>query len=236
MNSNGFSNGNYNGNRNGVLVYKKEKVVATKRQDRIEHPLTDNAFRLSDEEKISQIEDHFREIMNIMGLDLRDDSLKETPKRVAKMFIQEIFKGLNPENKPAITLFENKYGYKRMLVEKNIRVQSTCEHHFLPILGVAHIAYISSGKVIGLSKLNRIVEHYARRPQVQERMTIQIAEELKQVLETEDVAVYVDARHLCVEARGVQHSGCSTVTSEFSGKFLNENVQQEFYRAIESRL
>jgi GTP cyclohydrolase I len=234
MNSNGFSNGNYNGNGNGngVLVYKKEKVVTSKKNKLIEHPLKIDAFDISDEEKMARIEENFKEIMDVMGLDLTDDSLNGTPGRVAKMFVKEIFKGLNPANKPAITLFENKYQYKRMLVEKNIRVQSTCEHHFLPILGVAHIAYISSGKVIGLSKLNRIVEHYARRPQVQERMTMQIAEELKQVLQTEDVAVYVDARHLCVEARGVQHSGCSTVTTEFGGKFLNENVQQEFFRAI----
>ena len=148
------------------------------------------------------------------------------------MFVQEIFSGLDPAKKPEITLFDNKYQYNRMLVEKNVRVQSTCEHHFLPILGIAHIGYISSGKVIGLSKINRIVEYFAKRPQVQERMTIQIANELKRVLQTEDVAVLIDARHLCVEARGVQHQGCTTITTEFSGKFLTESKQSEFFRLV----
>lgn len=230
MNTGGFSNGNGNGTINGSVLIKKEKNNSKKIT--VENPLRDGAFDLSEDEKIAQIETHFAEIINILGLDLQDDSIKGTPKRVAKMFVKEIFTGLNPANKPAITLFENKYGYDRMLVEKNIRVQSTCEHHFLPILGVAHIGYISSGSVIGLSKINRIVEYYAKRPQVQERMTVQIAEELKKVLHTEDVAVYVDARHLCVEARGVQHQGCTTVTTSFNGKFLEEKVQSEFYRTI----
>ena len=158
--------------------------------------------------------------------------MQGTPRRVAKMYIKEIFAGLNPNNKPAITLFENKYQYRNMLVEKGIPVQSYCEHHFQPIIGRAHVAYIPNGKVVGLSKLNRIVEYYARRPQVQERLTIQIAEELKKVLGTKDVAVYIDAKHMCVEARGVEHHGCSTVTTEYGGKFLNENVRQEFLSAI----
>lgn len=195
-------------------------------------PIHPHAFDLTDEEKIEKITYHFTEIMNILGLDLNDDSLQNTPRRVAKMYVKEIFSGLNPANKPAITLFENKYQYKNMLVEKNIPIQSYCEHHFQSIIGKAHVAYIPNKQVVGLSKLNRIVEYYARRPQVQERLTIQIAQELKSMLHTDDVAVYIEAKHLCVEARGVEHHGCSTVTSDFSGKFLNENMKLEFLSAI----
>ncbi len=195
-------------------------------------PLREDAFVLSDVEKIEKIESHFREIMNIIGLDLTDDSLGGTPRRVAKMYIKEIFKGLNPANKPSIALFENKYNYRQMLVEKNITVHSTCEHHFLPIYGVAHVAYISSGNVIGLSKINRIVDYYSKRPQVQERLTIQIADELKRIMKTDDVAVYIDAEHMCVKSRGIQDNQSSTVTAEYSGKFLNENVRAEFLQAI----
>lgn len=198
-------------------------------------PLRKDAFDRSDDKKMELIEEHFREIMEIMGLDLSDDSLEGTPRRVAKMYVKEIFSGLNPANKPAITSFENKYQYRNMLIERNVKVQSTCEHHFLPIQGVAHVAYFSSGQVIGLSKINRIVEYYSRRPQLQERLTVQIAQELKKVLQTEDVAVYIDAKHLCVEARGVEHSGCSTITAEYSGRFLNENVKSEFLQAISSQ-
>jgi len=196
--------------------------------------MRDDAFERSDAEKIDGIEYHFREIMELLGLDLTDDSLQNTPKRVAKMFVKEIFAGLNPANKPEVTLFDNKYQYRQMLVERGIPVQSTCEHHFQPIIGKAHVAYISSGKVIGLSKINRIVEHFARRPQVQERLTVQIAEELRKVLQTNDVAVYIDAKHMCVEARGVEHHGCSTVTSSYHGKFLNESTKAEFLQAIKS--
>jgi len=195
-------------------------------------PMRDDAFDLTSEEKINKIEGHFEEIMNILGLDLNDDSLRGTPRRVAKMYVNEIFGGLNPENKPAVTLFENSYHYRQMLVEKGIKVQSTCEHHFLPIFGKAHVAYIPNGKVVGLSKLNRIVEYYSSRPQVQERLTIQIANELKQTLNTEDVAVYIDAKHMCVQARGIKHMNCSTVTAEYSGKFLNENIRSEFLNII----
>ncbi len=191
-------------------------------------PIRKDAFLVDDEEKIDQIEVHFREIMNIICLDLKDDSLQGTPRRVAKMYVKEIFGGLNPQQKPAITLFKNQYNYRQMLVEKNIPLHSTCEHHFQPIIGKAHIAYIPNGNVIGLSKLNRIVEYYGRRPQVQERLTVQIANELKQVLKTEDVAVYIEAAHMCVEARGVKHSGCSTSTAEYCGKFLNETTRREF--------
>ncbi len=195
-------------------------------------PIRKDAFDITDEDKMEQIADHFESIMNILGLDLNDDSLSGTPRRVAKMFVKEIFSGLNPKNKPAVASFDNKYQYRQMLVEKNIRVQSTCEHHFLPIYGKAHVAYIPNGKVIGLSKLNRIVDYYSRRPQVQERLTVQIANELKKLLKTDDVAVYIDAKHMCVQARGIEHQASSTVTSEYSGKFLNENVRAEFLKAL----
>jgi GTP cyclohydrolase I len=198
----------------------------------IETPMREDAFLLSDEEKIEQIEEKFRDIMNIMGLDLTDDSLQGTPHRVAKMYIKEIFSGLNPANKPAVKLFENKYQYKEMLVERNITFYSNCEHHFVPIIGKAHVAYISNGKVIGLSKLNRIVQFFAKRPQVQERLTIQIAEELKRVMETEDVAVLIDAVHLCVSSRGVQDFNSATVTSSYSGAFNNEATRNEFLKYV----
>lgn len=191
-------------------------------------PLKKDAFNITDEEKINVIASHFREIMNTLGLDLKDDSLKGTPRRVAKMFVKEIFSGLNPKNKPMVTLFENKYRYNQMLVEKNITIYSSCEHHFVPIVGKAHVAYISSGKVIGLSKLNRLVQYYAQRPQVQERLTMQIANELKSVLETESVAVIIDASHLCVSSRGIQDTSSSTVTVQYSGKFMQEDIKNEF--------
>lgn len=185
---------------------------------------------LDDNRKIMLIEKHFTEIMKILGLDMQDDSLKDTPGRVAKMYVQEIFSGLNPANKPAITLFENKYGYKEMLVEKNILVNSFCEHHLVPITGRAHIGYFSKGKVIGLSKLNRIVRYCASRPQVQERLTIDIANMVKEALGTNDVAVYIDAVHHCVTARGIRDVGSSTVTTEYSGKFVNTVVKNDFLK------
>ena len=185
----------------------------------LETPMKKDAFKLTDEEKKSKISILFEEIMNVMGLDLNDDSLKGTPDRVAKMYIDEIFSGLNPKNKPKVALFDNKYQYNQMLVEKDITFYSNCEHHFVPIIGKAHIAYISSGKVIGLSKLNRIVQYYSKRPQVQERLTNQIAEELKFILGTEDVAVIIDAKHLCVSSRGVQDDNSATVTAFYGGTF-----------------
>jgi GTP cyclohydrolase I len=195
----------------------------------VDTPLRADAFELSDKEKIARIEHHFREIMLTLGLDLNDDSLNGTPKRVAKMYVQEIFSGLNPENKPKIALFENKYKYKEMLVEKDITFYSNCEHHFVPIIGKAHVAYISNGSVIGLSKINRIVQYFAKRPQVQERLTVQIADELKRALGTEDVAVVIDAVHLCVSSRGVEDINPKTVTSHFSGKFSEEATKSEFF-------
>ncbi|MDF4204016.1 GTP cyclohydrolase I FolE [Maribacter sp. SA7] len=185
----------------------------------LETPMKKDAFLLSDEEKKIQIEGLFSQIMDVMGLDLNDDSLSGTPKRVAKMYIEEIFSGLNPNNKPKIALFENKYQYNQMLVEKDITFYSNCEHHFVPIIGKAHIAYISSGKVIGLSKLNRIVQYYAKRPQVQERLTNQIAAELSNILDTKDVAVIIDAKHLCVSSRGIKDDTSATVTSFYGGVF-----------------
>ena len=192
-------------------------------------PLRADAFEMDDDLKIELIARHFKEIMHILGLDLTDDSLKGTPGRVAKMYVKEIFRGLHPAYKPKVTLFENKYRYNQMLVEKDIAFYSNCEHHFVPIIGKAHVAYISSGKVVGLSKINRIVQYFAKRPQVQERMTIQIANELKEALQTEDVAVIIDARHLCVASRGVQDHSSTTTTSEYSGKFMEEAVRKELF-------
>ncbi|MEO0573632.1 MAG: GTP cyclohydrolase I FolE [Bacteroidota bacterium] len=198
----------------------------------IETPLKKGAFDIPDEKKKERIALLFGEIMDVMGLDLTDDSLKGTPKRVAKMFIDEIYSGLNPDNKPKIALFENKYRYNQMLVEKDITFYSNCEHHFVPIIGKAHVAYISSGKVIGLSKLNRIVQYFAKRPQVQERLTNQIARELQTVLKTEDVAVIIDAKHLCVSSRGVKDDSSATVTSFYGGQFNTAEKIQELYNYI----
>lgn len=193
-----------------------------------ETPLRDDAFVLSDQEKIDRIQDNVRDIMLTLGLDLTDDSLQGTPKRVAKMFVKEIFGGLHPDRKPKSSTFDNKYKYGEMLVEKNIVVYSTCEHHLLPIVGRAHVAYISNGKVVGLSKMNRIVDYYAKRPQVQERMNIQIVKELQRVLGTDDVACVIDAKHLCVNSRGIRDIESSTVTAEYGGKFKEEAVRREF--------
>lgn len=199
----------------------------------LETPLRDDAFKLSAEEKVAMIEADFRHIMETLGLDLTDDSLKGTPKRVAKMFVKEIFGGLLPERKPGMSTFENKYNYNEMLVEKDIVVYSTCEHHFLPIVGRAHVGYISKGKVIGLSKMNRIVEYYAKRPQVQERLTMQIVKAMQDALGTDDVACIIDAKHLCVNSRGIKDIESSTVTAEYGGAFKdNEQLRKEFIAYI----
>lgn len=197
-----------------------------------ETPMREDAFDLDDDLKVELIERHFREIMEILGLDLTDDSLQGTPLRVAKMYVKEIFSGLNPANFPDVKLFENKYHYNQMLVEKNITVFSNCEHHFVPIIGKAHVAYLSSGKVIGLSKINRIVQHFAKRPQVQERLTMQIGNAFRELLDTDDVAVIVDAEHLCVQSRGIQDTHSSTVTSYYSGKFQQEETKAEFLKYV----
>ena len=195
-------------------------------------PLRPDAFAISDSEKIEKIEYHFREIMTALGLDLKNESLAGTPLRVAKMYVKEIFSGLDPKTKPKITLFENEYNYKQMLVEKDISFFSNCEHHFVPIYGKAHVGYVSSGKIIGLSKLNRIVQHFARRPQVQERLTEQIAYEMQNALNTEDVAVVIDAKHMCVSSRGIKDTDSSTVTSFYGGKFSEENIKNEFLKYL----
>jgi len=197
-------------------------------------PLKANAFVLSEEEKIEKIQEHVAAILDILGMDLTDDSLKGTPKRVAKAYVKEIFGGLNPERRPSASTFENKYEYGEMLVEKNITLYSTCEHHLLPIIGKAHIAYISNGNVVGLSKMNRIVDYFAKRPQVQERLTLQIIEELQRILKTENVACIIDAKHLCVNSRGIRDVASSTVTAEYGGVFKNdETLRKEFLSYIQ---
>ena len=198
-----------------------------------ETPMRSDAFKLNEAEKIDLIKADVQHIMETLGLDLTDDSLKGTPNRVAKMFVNEIFGGLDPTKKPKASTFENKYQYGEMLVEKNITLYSTCEHHFLPIVGRAHVAYISNGTVVGLSKMNRIVDHFAKRPQVQERLTIQIVKELQNVLNTKDVACVIDAKHLCVNSRGIRDIESSTVTSEFGGKFKEKETKREFLNYIQ---
>jgi GTP cyclohydrolase IA len=222
-----------NGHKISLSELTAEEIGNEHISTSIETPMRDDAFEMPEDEKIAKISFHFRKIMETMGLDLSDDSLKGTPERVAKMYIKEIFSGLDPQNKPKMALFENRYQYNQMLVEKDITFYSNCEHHFVPIFGKAHLAYISNGKVIGLSKLNRIVQYFAKRPQVQERFTMQIAKELQSVLETEDVAVIIDAKHMCVSSRGVQDSNAATVTSFYGGKFNESNVKQEFLKYIE---
>ncbi len=206
-----------------------ENHIATSAQN----PIRKDAFLISDEEKIRLIKKDVENILSTLGIDLTDDSLKGTPNRVAKMFVNELFGGLNPNKKPKASTFENNYKYGEMLVEKNITLYSTCEHHLLPIIGRAHVAYISNGRVIGLSKMNRIVEYYAKRPQVQERLTMQIVQELQIALGTEDVACVIDAKHLCVNSRGIKDIQSSTVTSEFGGKFKTEQARREFLNYIQ---
>jgi GTP cyclohydrolase I len=199
----------------------------------VDTPLRADAFDATDEEKIAAIAPHFKAIMEILGMDLLDDSLRGTPLRVAKMYVKELFQGLNPANMPSMTLFENKFQYNEMLVEKNINFYTNCEHHFVPFFGKAHVAYISSGKVIGLSKLNRLVEYFSKRPQVQERLTMQIGKALQTVLQTQDVAVMMDAKHLCVSSRGVKDDSSNTITSFFGGKFQEEKKKMEFLKYID---
>ena len=199
----------------------------------VETPMRADAFDKSDDEKIAAIEPHFRAIMEILGMDLRDDSLRGTPLRVAKMYVKELFQGLNPANMPSMTLFDNKFQYNEMLVEKNINFYTNCEHHFVPFFGKAHLAYMSSGKVIGLSKLNRLVEYFSKRPQVQERLTMQVGKALQTVLQTQDVAIMMDAKHLCVSSRGVKDDSSNTITSFFGGKFQEETRKMEFLKYID---
>ncbi len=209
--------------KNKLNGFSEEEIGDDHIYSGLQTPMKADAFEMSDDDKKLKISGLFAEIMDVMGLDLTDDSLKGTPNRVAKMYIDEIFSGLNPANKPKVALFDNKYQYNQMLVEKNITFYSNCEHHFVPIIGKAHIAYISSGKVIGLSKINRIVQYYAKRPQVQERLTNQIAAELSEILETKDIAVIIDAKHLCVSSRGIKDDTSATVTSFYGGVFNTPN-------------
>lgn len=198
-------------------------------------PLLPNAFEKSDNEKIENIEKYFRKIMHELGLDLSDDSLSGTPYRFAKMYVKELFYGLNPKNKPKLSTFENKYGYNKMLVEQNITIDSACEHHFLPITGYAHIAYIPKDKVIGLSKINRLVDYYAHRPQVQERLSLQILKDLQNTLETEDVIVMIYAKHLCVSSRGIKDKRSYTTTIEYGGCFEEDIKRNEFLKTINNQ-
>ncbi len=212
-----------NGKINEMIDEIGDNHISTSAQN----PIRDDAFSLSDEEKIKSIQKDFTNILHTLGMDLNDDSLSGTPLRVAKMFVKEVFGGLHPDKKPKLSTFENNYKYGEMLVEKNITVYSTCEHHLLPIVGRAHVAYISDGKVIGLSKMNRIVDYYAKRPQVQERLTMQIVQALQEALGTDDVACIIDAKHLCVNSRGIKDIASSTVTAEYGGKFKDESVKRE---------
>lgn len=200
----------------------------------VETPMLPTAFDKTDDEKIQSIEFHFQEIMKELGLDLNDDSLSGTPYRFAKMYVKELFYGLNPKNKPNLSTFENKYGYKKMLIEQNIRIDSSCEHHFLPMIGHAHVAYIPNGRVIGLSKINRLVDYYAHRPQVQERLCLQILKDLQEVLNTQDVIVVINAKHLCVSSRGIKDQDSFTTTIEYGGCFEKIEIRNEFLTVIES--
>lgn len=214
--------------KDNEITFQSEDMGDAPISDSAQTPMREDAFNMPENEKIETIRKHFEKIMETLGLDLTDDSLKGTPMRVAKMFVKEVFAGLDPDKEPRASTFDNKYKYGEMLVEKNIVVYSTCEHHFLPIVGRAHVAYISNGTVIGLSKMNRIVDYYAKRPQVQERMTKQIIQALQKALKTEDVACVIDAKHLCVNSRGIRDIESSTVTAEFGGKFQEEGVKRDF--------
>jgi GTP cyclohydrolase I len=205
---------------------------AIDRSDLINTPMVANAFDKSDDEKIEIIQEHFKKIMETLGLDLSDDSLQGTPRRVAKMYVKEMFWGLNPDNKPEVSHFKNNFNYNEMLIEKDIHFYTNCEHHFVPFFGNAHVAYIPNGKVIGLSKLNRIVEYFAKRPQVQERMTMQISNELKRILGTENVAVIINAKHLCVASRGIKDNSSHTTTSEYCGAFNDPEVRLELHQLL----
>jgi len=215
-------------NNNGINSENIDEIGENHIGTSASTPLRQDAFKLTDAEKVERIQDNVRDILNTLGMDLTDDSLQGTPKRVAEAFVKELFSGLNPDNKPKLSTFRNNYKYGEMLVEKNIVLYSTCEHHLLPIIGRAHVAYISKGKVIGLSKMNRIVDHFAKRPQVQERLTIQIVQALQEALGTEDVACVIDAKHLCVNSRGIKDIESSTVTSEYGGVFKDTDVKRDF--------
>ena len=202
----------------------------------VETPLRHDAFVKSDQQKIEAIQKYFAKIMEELGLDLTDDSLSGTPYRFAKMYVKELFYGLDPSKKPKISTFNNKYGYKKMLIEQNITIDSACEHHFLPIVGHAHIAYVPNKKVIGLSKINRLVDYYSHRPQVQERLCLQILKDLQQSLETDDIIVVINAKHLCVSSRGIKDKNSFTTTTEYGGVFEDINYRNEFFGSLSSKI
>ena len=216
-----------------IISQEEEQIGDDHHSNSAVTPLRKDAFERSDDEKIKLIQEKVTDILEILGMDLTDDSLKGTPSRVAKMYVREIFGGLKPDKMPKASTFSNNYQYGEMLVEKNINLYSTCEHHLLPIVGKAHIAYISNGSVVGLSKMNRIVDYFAKRPQVQERLTLQIVQEMQKILNTKDVACVIDAKHLCVNSRGISDISSSTVTSEFGGQFKNHEVKHEFLKYIQ---
>lgn len=206
-----------------VSQYLKEKGVET--------PTKEN--HLTDKEKMISIEKSFQSVMETLGLDLSDDSLKDTPARVATMFVNEIYWGLDINNFPKISTVENKMGYESMVIEKTINVQSNCEHHFIVIDGFATVAYIPNNKVLGLSKLNRIVEYFSKRPQIQERLTEQIFYALEYILETSDIAVIINAKHYCVKARGVEDINSETLTSKLGGRFKTDSsLRTEFFTML----
>jgi GTP cyclohydrolase I len=214
-----------------------DKITNSSHIDKkLENPTIAESIAKDSQNKIEAISYHFQEIMKSLGMDLTDDSLSGTPNRFAKMYVNDLFKGLNPEARPKITTFANRYGYREMLIEKNMKVVSCCEHHFMPFIGKAHVAYIPNEKVIGLSKINRLVNYYSRRPQTQERLTLQIADDIKNTLGTESVAVLIETKHLCVLTRGVEDHGSSTVTSDFSGEFLKAGKQEKFLANVGSEL
>ena len=228
---------NSNENRPGSFYNKSvDPIVDNHVSTSFLAPLHTDAFAVDDDTKIELIKKHFSEIMSILGLDLNDDSLKETPLRVAKMYVKEVFAGLNPANKPNTKLFGNQFKYNEMLIEKDITLYSYCEHHFLPIIGKVHIAYFPNGKVIGLPKINRLVQFYAKRPQVQERLTVQISDGLREALQTNDIAVIIDAEHLCVRSRGIKDTNSTTITSSFSGKFQDEKNQMRFISIVKNHI
>lgn len=224
---------------NAVSQINKEHIELTGDNhisSNVDTPLLKNAFEKSDEEKISKIQTHFSNIMEELGLDLSDDSLSGTPYRFAKMYVKELFYGLNPKNRPKLSTFENKYGYNKMLIEQNINIDSSCEHHFLPIVGQAHIGYIPKKKVIGLSKINRLVDYYAHRPQVQERLCIQILKDLQETLETEDVIIVINAKHMCVSSRGIKDKSSFTTTIEFGGCFEELEYRNSFFDSLKFKV
>jgi GTP cyclohydrolase I len=203
--------------------------------DHLETPLVAESFVVPESEKVEKIAHHVKEILKTLGLNVEDPSLKDTPRRVAEMYVYELFRGLDLTNKPEVRLFPNQYGYQEPVIQCNISVKSVCEHHLVPFLGVAHVGYMPGDHVIGLSKLNRIVDFYSRRPQVQERLTNQIAFELKRILHTEDVFVIIEAEHFCVKIRGIQDQDALTITSHFSGIFQSQDMKNFVWQFVKRK-